>query len=116
MRRGRREENSPIGCKPVTSYYFTAISVQARRRWPKVSLPDLASKDLISSPSFVLINEYEIATDAIPGRLFHVDLYRLRERSDLESIGFAEIVAPPNLSRWWNGRSERLTCSPITTS
>jgi tRNA threonylcarbamoyladenosine biosynthesis protein TsaE len=48
----------------------------------------------ISSPSFLLINEYEVAIAAVPGRLFHVDLYRLRDEADLESIGYAEIVAP----------------------
>ena len=42
----------------------------------------------------MLINEYEIATDRIPGRLFHVDLYRLHDEADLESIGYAEIIAP----------------------
>ncbi len=42
----------------------------------------------------MLINEYDIATDKIPGRLFHVDLYRLRDEADLESIGYAEIIAP----------------------
>jgi tRNA threonylcarbamoyladenosine biosynthesis protein TsaE len=54
----------------------------------------LGVEGLISSPSFVLINEYEIATDKIPGRLFHVDLYRLRDEADLGSIGYAEIIAP----------------------
>jgi tRNA threonylcarbamoyladenosine biosynthesis protein TsaE len=39
----------------------------------------------VSSPSFVLINEY-------PGRipLYHVDLYRLSEGRDLEEIGLQE--------------------------
>ncbi len=55
---------------------------------------ELGVEGLISSPSFVLINEYEIATDRIPGRLFHVDLYRLHDEADLESIGYAEIIAP----------------------
>jgi len=50
----------------------------------------------ISSPSFVLINEYEVSTARIPGRLFHVDLYRLRDDADLESIGFDEIISPLN--------------------
>jgi tRNA threonylcarbamoyladenosine biosynthesis protein TsaE len=48
----------------------------------------------ISSPSFVLINEYDVSTAKVPGRLFHVDLYRLRDQADLESIGYAEIIAP----------------------
>jgi len=39
----------------------------------------------VSSPSFVLINEY-------PGRipLYHIDLYRLSEGKDLEQIGLEE--------------------------
>lgn len=42
----------------------------------------------ITSPTFTLINEY-------PGRLpfYHVDLYRLEGRVDLEDIGLAEILA-----------------------
>ena len=41
----------------------------------------------ITSPSFTLINEY-------PGRmrLFHVDLYRLENYTDLEEIGLYEIL------------------------
>ena len=42
----------------------------------------------ITSPSFALINEY-------PGRirLFHMDLYRIRDVSELDEIGFDEILA-----------------------
>jgi tRNA threonylcarbamoyladenosine biosynthesis protein TsaE len=54
----------------------------------------LGINDVISSPTFILVNEYDVASDGIPGRLFHVDLYRLRDEADLESIGFSEIVAP----------------------
>jgi tRNA threonylcarbamoyladenosine biosynthesis protein TsaE len=54
----------------------------------------LGVDSLISSPSFVLINEYKIATEQIPGHLFHVDLYRLRDEADLDSIGYIEIIAP----------------------
>jgi len=54
----------------------------------------LGIEGLVSSPSFVLINEYEIASQVIPGRLFHVDLYRLRDEVDLESIGYTEIISP----------------------
>jgi tRNA threonylcarbamoyladenosine biosynthesis protein TsaE len=41
----------------------------------------------VSSPSFVLINEY-------PGRtpLYHVDLYRLSNEKDLEEIGLEEYL------------------------
>lgn len=46
-------------------------------------------QDTVSSPSFALVNEY-----ALPGyRLFHLDLYRLNDPADLESIGFAELTS-----------------------
>ena len=42
----------------------------------------------ITSPTFTLINKY-------PGRhpFYHVDLYRIETRDDLEEIGFYEILA-----------------------
>ena len=41
----------------------------------------------ITSPTFTFVNEYE---GRIP--LYHIDLYRLKEPSELESIGFEEYV------------------------
>jgi tRNA threonylcarbamoyladenosine biosynthesis protein TsaE len=49
----------------------------------------LGVQDAVSSPSFALVNEY-----ALPLlRLFHLDLYRLNDPADLESIGFAELTS-----------------------
>ena len=49
----------------------------------------LGVQDTVSSPSFALVNEY-----ALPLlRLFHLDLYRLDDPADLESIGFTELTA-----------------------
>lgn len=42
-----------------------------------------------ASPSFSIVNEYRTAgNDAV----YHFDLYRLRDRSELEGIGFAEYL------------------------
>ena len=49
----------------------------------------LGVQDIVSSPSFALVNEYVLPR----ARLFHVDLYRLDDASDLESIGFAELTS-----------------------
>jgi tRNA threonylcarbamoyladenosine biosynthesis protein TsaE len=49
----------------------------------------LGVQDTVSSPSFALVNEY-----ALPAlRLYHLDLYRLNDPADLESIGFAELTS-----------------------
>ncbi len=41
----------------------------------------------ISSPTFTFINEYK---GRVP--LYHIDLYRLKDPSELESIGFDEYI------------------------
>lgn len=48
---------------------------------------DVSEAYYITSPTFTLINEY-------PGRLplFHVDLYRLDNVSDIEDIGLGDII------------------------
>ena len=47
----------------------------------------------VTSPSFVMINEYK-------GRLpiFHVDLYRLAEASQVEGLGWEEIIFGPGVT------------------
>ena len=46
------------------------------------------SLDAVTSPTFTIINEYR--GGARP--LFHIDLYRLKDPAELESIGFEEYV------------------------
>jgi tRNA threonylcarbamoyladenosine biosynthesis protein TsaE len=50
--------------------------------------------DVVSSPSFSLVNEYDTGLAATVTRLYHLDLYRFRGEEDLASIGFDELVAP----------------------
>jgi tRNA threonylcarbamoyladenosine biosynthesis protein TsaE len=49
--------------------------------------------DVVSSPSFSLVNEYDTAPGTSVSRLFHLDLYRLRDEGDLASIGFEDLMA-----------------------
>jgi tRNA threonylcarbamoyladenosine biosynthesis protein TsaE len=52
----------------------------------------LGVADVVSSPSFALVNEYDTESAAV-SRLFHLDLYRLGDENDLASIGFDDLVA-----------------------
>jgi tRNA threonylcarbamoyladenosine biosynthesis protein TsaE len=54
----------------------------------------LGIEDVVSSPSFSLVNEYDTRLAAAVTRLYHLDLYRLRGEEDLASIGFEDFVAP----------------------
>jgi len=48
---------------------------------------------VVSSPSFALVNEYDVPRGPRVSRLYHLDLYRLRG-DELDSIGFADFAAP----------------------
>lgn len=56
---------------------------------------DIAS---VTSPTFALVHQYE----AVGGPVVHADLYRLRSASELDSLGWDEIVttAPLLLIEW----------------
>jgi tRNA threonylcarbamoyladenosine biosynthesis protein TsaE len=56
----------------------------------------LGIEDVVSSPSFSLVHEYEPGIAAAVTRLYHLDLYRLRQEEDLASIGFDDFVVPAN--------------------
>jgi tRNA threonylcarbamoyladenosine biosynthesis protein TsaE len=48
---------------------------------------------VVSSPSFALVNEYEVDPGRPVTRLHHLDLYRL-QRDEVASIGFADYASP----------------------
>ncbi|MCC2626483.1 MAG: hypothetical protein K0S14_133 [Thermomicrobiales bacterium] len=54
----------------------------------------LGVQDVVSSPSFSIVNEYETGLAAVVARLYHLDLYRLRSEDDLASIGFDDFMPP----------------------
>ncbi|MBW1615746.1 MAG: tRNA (adenosine(37)-N6)-threonylcarbamoyltransferase complex ATPase subunit type 1 TsaE [Deltaproteobacteria bacterium] len=47
----------------------------------------IPKKYYITSPTYNLINEYPGKTN-----LFHIDLYRIEDKNDLENIGFYEVL------------------------
>jgi len=48
------------------------------------------SEDVVTSPSFVLVNAYRRASD--PATLYHLDCYRLRDADDAETIGLDDLL------------------------
>lgn len=51
----------------------------------------LGSEDLVTSPSFVLMNEYRAGPQHQAMYIYHVDLYRIGEPGELATIGLEEI-------------------------
>ncbi len=52
----------------------------------------LGSKDQVTSPTFSLIQEYESPR----GIIYHMDLYRLEDASELEDLGLEEYLESGN--------------------
>lgn len=50
----------------------------------------MGSSDAVTSPTFVFINEYRTSS-RVP--LYHVDLYRIDDPAELDSIGLADATA-----------------------
>jgi len=50
------------------------------------------SSDIVSSPSFTIINEYDIVFEGEENILRHIDLYRLESYDDLYSIGLDSFI------------------------
>ncbi len=55
----------------------------------------LGIKETITSPTFVIEQIYQLPKSATFDRLIHIDAYRLEKASELERLGWAEIVADP---------------------
>lgn len=53
----------------------------------------LGSDDLVTSPSFVLVNEYRAGPARGQLPIYHVDLYRIAEEGELATIGLDELWA-----------------------
>jgi tRNA threonylcarbamoyladenosine biosynthesis protein TsaE len=53
----------------------------------KALCKSLGAADLVSSPSFTLINEYRQSDG---GSLYHIDLYRIKNRNEMLDLGIEE--------------------------
>ena len=53
----------------------------------------LGVSDLISSPTFTIINEYEGSRAGAVIPIYHIDLYRIESGKDLEEIGLPDVLA-----------------------
>lgn len=66
----------------------------------------------ITSPTYTIVNEYQLPDS---GKLFHFDLYRLKDINELEGIGFTEYIDSGNicLIEWPELAEPYLTGLPV---
>jgi tRNA threonylcarbamoyladenosine biosynthesis protein TsaE len=56
-----------------------------------------AEAEEVTSPTFTLIHEYEGEQEGAKVRLFHLDVYRLEQERQLETLGWEELRAADSL-------------------
>ncbi|HWR32427.1 MAG TPA: tRNA (adenosine(37)-N6)-threonylcarbamoyltransferase complex ATPase subunit type 1 TsaE [Chitinophagaceae bacterium] len=54
-------------------------------------------KDVVGSPTFSIINEYEYLCEGTKRILFHLDLYRLRDEEDARRAGAGDALYSGNI-------------------
>ena len=54
-------------------------------------------KDAVSSPTFSIINEYHYREDGIEKKLFHIDLYRLKDEEEAIRAGIEDCLYSNNI-------------------
>lgn len=50
------------------------------------------TKDATSSPTFSIINEYNFDQHGVPKRIFHIDLYRLKDKEEIIQAGVEDCI------------------------
>lgn len=57
----------------------------------------LGVKNVITSPTFTLMNIYDITTAPNLAKLIHIDTYRLKDEHELRSIGVEDFLGQPGI-------------------
>lgn len=68
-------------------------------------------EDLVSSPTFTIINQYQGHFKDRPIVIYHIDLYRIKNPTELIEIGFEECLADESsvkLIEWSERAGEKL--------
>ncbi len=53
-------------------------------------------QEIVTSPTFTIMNQYSGRLNNDPITIFHIDLYRIKSKEELTEIGFEECVFSPD--------------------
>ena len=82
-----RADSWRSSCGPATWSRCRGRCRRARRRWCGALLAALGHKGEVPSPSFAIVQPYEDLSPPV----WHVDLYRIEQPSDLDELGLEDI-------------------------
>jgi tRNA threonylcarbamoyladenosine biosynthesis protein TsaE len=76
----------------IKVFTFEAEMGSGKTTFIKQLCTELGSKDNFSSPTYAIVNEY----DSPKGKIYHFDLYRVNEPTELYDLGIEEYLESGN--------------------
>jgi tRNA threonylcarbamoyladenosine biosynthesis protein TsaE len=74
-------------CSPQRKFAFYGAMGSGKTTFITALCKELKAMDLVSSPTFSIVNEYETETGEL---IYHFDFYRIKTIEELFDIGFEE--------------------------
>ena len=64
----------------------------------------LQISDIITSPTYSYIEEYDYQRHDISGKLYHIDLWKIETEEELKRLEIEKLIAPKNVVviEWWD--------------
>lgn len=82
--------------KPLVFFLMGELGV-GKTQFSKGLAKKLQIKELVKSPSFTILNEYDYKLGERKGKFIHIDTWRLENIKDLESIGIDNYLKTNNI-------------------
>ena len=86
IRESAREFIQNIGDRTVFAFYGKMGA--GKTTFVKAICEELGVKDVITSPTFAIVNEYE--TSPKPQSIFHFDFYRIKRLEEVYDMGYED--------------------------
>lgn len=82
--------------KPLV-YFLSGELGAGKTQFSKGLAKELHIKEIVKSPTFTILNEYEYSLGSRKGKFIHVDTWRIESLKDLETIGLDQYLIAGNI-------------------
>ncbi|MFA7702793.1 MAG: tRNA (adenosine(37)-N6)-threonylcarbamoyltransferase complex ATPase subunit type 1 TsaE, partial [Patescibacteria group bacterium] len=82
--------------KPLVFFLVGELG-SGKTQFSKGLASKLAIKEIVKSPTFTILNEYDYQLGKRKGKFIHVDTWRVENLKDLESVGLDRYLAAGNI-------------------
>jgi tRNA threonylcarbamoyladenosine biosynthesis protein TsaE len=89
IREAARQFVSEIGNRRVFAFYGTMGA--GKTTFIKAVCEELGVTDVITSPTFAIVNEYSPSSDFLPSsKIYHFDFYRIKKLEEVYDMGYED--------------------------